>query len=861
MQTQSPADERARDLNALEYFTGREDVLEAFDRYLHAEEGEPLRIFVVCGPPGSGKTAILRQLTEKLHDTWPPVSHAQVNLANVGADTEAYREVLLRMRCHLQNLQTEAVEFPHFDFHWAMLAAREGQEPPAFVRVDRPLYDLFQFVQGVVQASPDDLEAFIEEATTKSRALKRSVRRVGGTKAICALRERALNDDETLPAELIRDFVQNLLENLPESEGKACRAMLFLDNYEMLWPGGEPGATPQMRQIDWWVRELAAYCLASGIVLVIAGREPLKWAEDEPEWGAGEFEDSLLDQHWLEGFVQPDAQKYLAQCGIGPGPEQPESPLQQAIITCCNTGSEEAPRCHPLALALCAETVLRSREARGGDPRPAAFKISREKADHKLTEILLNALHNRRLEECLTRLSLTPRFDETAALALATHLSPGDAMLWETLQHLCFVEPQPDGFYRLHQSLRDVLHARVGKREAAADHAWFASHWAERDEAALAWFHRWAAHPETALEPWAAQLDALLQESQVFAARALLAQWCEAALDEADRHLIGDAAWARTHEALGDAHRRTPSAPPGINLILAIGHYLCAAQVYTPEAVPTEWARLHRNLGQLCLELPLGSRQENLQQATAYFRSALNAYTHVPFDPKQGSSTRLRQMVHVHTQARSPQEWAETLYTLGQVYRELPTGDVEKDLPQAIACFNTALQVYTETRHPREWAAIQQSMGRAFYERAQGQSPQDLRQAIQCLRAALRVYSETDSSIEWARTQYDLGNSFLELRGDKRRDVLRQAVAAYQAALRIYTPAAFPAERAATLFNLGQAFAEMGSEANDIRAFRAARDCFIAASSGFAATGAAEEVAKANDLVAQIDHWLAGQHR
>ena len=856
----STGDGHGRDITALEYFTGREALLQAFDRYLNAEEGEALGILVLCGLPGIGKTALLRQLTEKLHDTWPPVSHAHINLENIGPSGEAYREVLLRLRSHLENLQTESVDFPHFDLCWAMMAARDGGDVPAFVHANRALYDLFQFAVSVVQAPHEGLEAFIEETTTKLPPLKRGLRRAGGVKQVLELRERALSDDETLPAELIKRFAQNLIENLPQSEGKACRAVLFMDNYEMLWPGSETGTLALTRQLDWWVRELAAYCLFSGIMLIVSGREPLKWAEDDSDWQPDEAHQKLLDQHWLDGFPLREAQTYLAKCGIGPTPQQAPSSLQQAIINCCNAGTENAPSCHPLPLALCAETVLRTRQARGSDPRPGTFKISREKADYKLTDGLLNSLQDRRLEEWLIRLSLTPRFDKQAAQALLNRLAPGTGGGdWEELKRLCFVEPQPDGFYRLHQAMREVLRARLNKRETPADHAWFVGYWTERKEPTLAWFHRWAADPAARLQQWVAQHSTLLQESRIFEARALLAQWADVALDDADRLLIGDDLWGRTHEALGDALRETPTSPRGIGLVLALGHYISALHVFTHTAFPVEWTKLYQKLGHLCVALPTGNRQENLQQAVAYFRAVLRVYTQPPFDTAQGSGIRLRQTLQVHAKNRSPKEWAGMLWALGQVYRELPSGDPEKDLPQAISCFEAALQVYTESLFPAEWAATQRSLGLAHHQRAQGHMPQHLRQATVCFHAALRVYTETDFPVEWAATQADLGNSCLELRGDDRRDILRQAVAAYQAALRIYTDARFPAERAATLFNLGQAFAEMGDQATDARAFRAARDCFVAASSGFARTGADADAVKAAELVTQIDAWLEGQ--
>ncbi len=93
----------------------------------------------------------------------------------------------------------------------------------------------------------------------------------------------------------------------------------------------------------------------------------LMWAEDDPDWN------EYLDQHLLGGLTSHDAQTFLAKCGIGPPPEQPTSPLQQAIIKCCDTEPESEVSCHPLYLALCAEIVLNTRKAEGRDPAPETF--------------------------------------------------------------------------------------------------------------------------------------------------------------------------------------------------------------------------------------------------------------------------------------------------------------------------------------------------------------------------------------------------------------------------------------------------------------------------------------------------------
>jgi hypothetical protein len=79
--------------------------------------------------------------------------------------------------------------------------------------------------------------------------------------------------------------------------------------------------------------------------------------------------------------------------------------------------------------------------------------------------------------------------------------------------------------------------------------------------------------------------------------------------------------------------------------------------------------------------------------------------------------------------------------------------------------------------------------------------------------------------------------------------------------LRVYTEADFPQEWARTQFNLGLAFEEVGVETDDSDAFLTARTYFAAAARGYAAVGAEEEAAEADERVARIDTELAaGRH-
>jgi hypothetical protein len=243
-----------------------------------------------------------------------------------------------------------------------------------------------------------------------------------------------------------------------------------------------------------WVRHLAEYCLGSGVLLVISGRDRLMWDEDNPDWR------DWLDQHLLGGLSARDAQAFLSKCGVGPPPDEPTTPLQQAIIECCDTEPGPVVSCHPLYLALCAEIVLNTRQNEGVDPKPDVFRgIPSQQVASELATRFLRSLHNRAMELWVTELSLTPRFDQAAALALDNkRLHHNGRAGWELLTRFSFVEALPDGFYRLHKTMAEVLQAAGCPPDRASETSRVVPRLLVRSASCgrWLWFHRWRLEPQ-----------------------------------------------------------------------------------------------------------------------------------------------------------------------------------------------------------------------------------------------------------------------------------------------------------------------------------------------------------------------------
>jgi tetratricopeptide (TPR) repeat protein len=91
------------------------------------------------------------------------------------------------------------------------------------------------------------------------------------------------------------------------------------------------------------------------------------------------------------------------------------------------------------------------------------------------------------------------------------------------------------------------------------------------------------------------------------------------------------------------------------------------------------------------------------------------------------------------TSEGEPIDRALTQNNLGIAYSDLPGGDRQANLRQAIACYEAALQVYTREAFPADWAMTQNNLGIAYSPLPGGDRQANLKRAIAFYEAALRV--------------------------------------------------------------------------------------------------------------------------
>jgi tetratricopeptide (TPR) repeat protein len=853
-------------------FVGRDDALGAFRQLLQADASEGVPLVAFHGPAGIGKSTLLRTLYDGLQNVSPPVPHAWFNARNIVNHPQAYREVLMSWRITLQ--ETFALRFPRFDLCFALLLAQEnsghgntqstantdnnGSDSPFFTWLPslRPTYELCQFLlEAPGQAGQIMRE--IHAAGKEGSGISASYWMQNGDDGqalINSLCCRVLSNQSSVIPELIGYFVADLRDSLWGRDSYAARAVLFFDSLEALWPGESPLLPELNLYVEWWLRELAALCMASGILLVIGTREALRWSETDADW-----EGARIEQHALSQLSPRESQEFLARCGIGPAHPEAPSSLQRAIMRSCSSlpsggflnqwTNRQVGDSLPLWLALCADIIQNFRRNGKGEPGAAQFALVQSSTPgKKLCDLLLKSLDDREAVRWLRELGLTPRCDEIAAQAIMSEASGNTLLLshWNRFTQYSFVEDQGDGFWRIEPSLRQHLSESARRDDALAAHLNFFHHWTERGQTALAWFHQWAIEARQAVERWSTAFDAEWEANtpeNIVRARDLLGWWGEIGLDESDLEHSGPKTWAKAHITLASALHDTPFRVRATALALSMAHYEAALAVFTSDEFPREWAETQIHIGTVQRAL---AREDACTEKQALIRAAIERY-----------QTALR----VATPTGAPREWGEIQMQLAGAHRDLleldPSGGGPHDhLGRSIHFYEEAMRLWARARHPREWARIQVEMAATYAASPAGGRVRNLERALECYRSALEIFTEADAPRDWADVNAKMAGALMELPFGDRAENVRNAIAHYLSALRVYDEAATPFLWTQANLDVGLAWGELAYASDDLSAYRNAINYITTAGQSFGRLGRADEAARAEFIVQDINQSL-----
>lgn len=915
-----------------DYFVGRAKTIEAYGRYIDPQRTERLRVFAFHGGAGLGKSALLRHLRETLSTAAPGCIHATFDFASLRDTTQAWREVLCALRT---DLGYSGIPFPQFDLLLGFTLAGAGGDHVLEPLLGPSTSDAFRFAVEALSAyntSPENLLELLEQVQARQEeifpSLENSILQEDLTvlaERIGELCRRAIAPDAGLPSALIETFASELLAGLPSGQSvfpkarnvldSSLRGVLFFDSYEELWDDRHAGVQRNERQLDWWVRELAAHCLAGGVLPVISGLTPLLWAIDDEDWSPDDME-----QHVIGRLTPEESREFLGLCGIGAPPrpspktkntndsdsdddlswasalletegkEEPapaaatseNDPLVVAILNCCagagldenltqgnanNPSRSTGPmpmlnftsqiNCHPFWLALCAATVLQTRTVSKRDPNPAQFaRLAPGQLEEKLSEQFIKSLGNRELEKALIALCLTPRFDEAAMHTLAGSVAYGSILEWQTLHRMFFVQAEAGRGAQGVEFLR--IHPLMKhilqeriKKEKAV-------------EEHLNLLHYWAERGETALswfhqwriDPDAAQTKWRHQHHTALASGDLLAARAQLTL------------WREI--ALDETHHRE------------LGDAL--------------WARTHETIARALLETPLPSQTTACALALDHLQNAHEGYIHSEYNPQRSEVQKLMILARNHmilaeaetalqvgnlerardsflealnyfTLEAHPDTWLHIQTNLAMTYRDLPDDatvkaileirpDIDTNATRATACFEAALRQLTPERDYELWAQTHYELAVLYRISPRSARLANQRKAINHYQQALSFFTEEQHPAVWGESQRALASCYIELRTDDRSQTLHQAIACYDAALRYFTADAFPLERAQLFHEVGLAWGELGDVNNDTQAFTIARTAFEAAATDFRALSQPEAAEKSEEVAREITKAL-----
>lgn len=807
---------------AVQHFTDRFAAIRRFAAYLNEDPPAPTVLFF-HGDGGNGKSLLLRFLRDvccKRFDaeTWeylaslPPdvfrdhlegaedVTAIPAASIDFALGTEDVLGLLQELR---RGLARHGLRFPVFNYACVHYWRQAGLLTKDLLRQAYPDEEL-RFAAGLAEA--------LSESVPFGRVVYFAVRMVAerslGPWFDHYLHTRGL--DEALVNTIARlDYRTELVEKLPllfaedlntamQLPGAPPRVVLFFDTYERFW-GDQRTFNPHRHfgRDEWFRRLLSHLDRRAGIVTVVAGREPPRWA-DLPDTAVTEVE-----LHAVNDFSDADAADYLECLGLG-GTE-----LTPWLLDLARVGPD---RVHPYLLGLVTDAALAA--ARADIP----FSATEVETEHILA--------NKGL--LLVRRFLRYVDDETAYAVRA--LAACRSFTFETYCYLgqeqgysatrprfdllttfSFVRRAPGADpprFSLHDLLRRLLHD-LGDEATRTAHAAMEAFYREPAQEgdaraqAEAIYHANQIDWERGLREWTSTFESALRSSQLDLCRALVDLHQDLALPTSDwrgrvTYWIGQFETRIARYAQADAAYRQ-----------AITFFEEALTVNPGDAAAQRGrgAALHA-LGSLCARLGRHDEARSfLADAVTAFDKALQQ---APDD-----------IIALSQKGATLQSLGVFLADLGQV------GEATRIYRASIEAFEAGLR-----RDPGSVALLNNKAGAllalGLLEAAQGQlvtAVSDYRSAIATLDAALtRTPDYVYALINKGNALAALGDA--EQQRGRRDEALisyRAGVAAYDEALRL-APDSTAAlnNKGNALQSIGALTASSGNIDDAIAAYRAA---------------------------------------
>lgn len=530
--------------------------------------------------------------------------------------------------------------------------------------------------------------------------------------------------------------------------------------------------------IDELLRHLVLYL--PNALFVVTSREPIKWMDRKEDGNAWRELNTIVETKPKE-LEAKEIQVYLDKRSI-------EGTALRERIAALTRG-------FPQLLALACDVVVEETKTMGKEPSADKFPLQRFDAV-KITEFLgkcfLGRLPSERehLKEVILKGGLCRWVNREALAHLMKVNSPEAYRYLMELLDYSFIIPIGSGIIIYHDAFRDAVLAwwKDSPRESLDIHRYMHDYhmteWQERGDANYlreALFHHVQFEPGKAMQTWSSTFNAAYQKAVVPLCEALFADLKSYRLR---KETVSPNTWGAIQTSIGVALCILPTGSSTDNLLLAIGCFESALQVFKKDRHPREWGIVKNNIGNALKELSSLREDNNLRRAIDFYKEALEVLREESF----------------------PVNWAMTQSNLGEAYRNLHVGERKKNILEAIDCFNNSLRVYTKDRYPHEWALAKNNLGIAWCELPAENHEENLSRGFVCFNEALQIFEQGTRPLLWALVQGNMAVAYIAWadikEGENKKNLLEQALEHIHNSLTVFSETTFPREYKKALNNL-----------------------------------------------------------
>jgi len=134
-----------------------------------------------------------------------------------------------------------------------------------------------------------------------------------------------------------------------------------------------------------------------------------------------------------------------------------------------------------------------------------------------------------------------------------------------------------------------------------------------------------------------------------------------------------------------------------------------------------------------------------------------------------------REAARIYEKCARPDDWARTLFNLGNTLCDLAEFTGEDRWREAVSCYEESLRVRTREKDPERYAATLENLGSAYRRLPGGGAGGNVRKSIRCYQRALRIYAPATHPDQSAALQNNLGNAYLSLPNPDEKTIARNA--------------------------------------------------------------------------------------